>query len=312
MSLDSYNTGTNKNVLSITQGGFLGIGYTTDPTSGNLFAVNGKSYFGNNISIVQSGNITPGVGSTYGLRVYNGSSEQATVGYDASYVYLQSWSSKPLQINNLGNNTIINSSSGNVGIGTPTPAMKLHIAGSGISTDTQWIELIDPQANSGTSSSLLLGQSNGVSAIQVGASNNLTIQPTGGNVLIGQTTQANPAYKLDVNGSARVNEVVVNSTGADFVFEKKYKLTTLSEVKTYIDENHHLPQIPSAKEMEKNGLSVGEMNTKLLQKVEELTLYLIEKDKQLSNQQQNIKAQQKQINELKEQLKNIAKSLPKN
>ncbi|HTK18823.1 MAG TPA: hypothetical protein VL442_04900 [Mucilaginibacter sp.] len=131
-----------------------------------------------------------------------------------------------------------------------------------------------------------------------------------GNILIGQASQANPDYKLDVYGKARANEIVVNTSGADFVFDKKYSLPKLSDVKAYIDKNKHLPEIPSAKEMQTNGMSVGEIDTKLLQKVEELTLYLIEKDKQLSDQQQNIKSQQAQIDELKEQLKSITRFHP--
>ena len=100
------------------------------------------------------------------------------------------------------------------------------------------------------------------------------------NVLINKTTQTNTAYKLDVNGPIRVNEVVVNTTGADFVFEDDYKLRSLEEVETFITENNHLPEIPSAADMQANGMSVSELNTKLLQKVEELTLYLIEMKKE--------------------------------
>ncbi|HTK21237.1 MAG TPA: hypothetical protein VL442_17060, partial [Mucilaginibacter sp.] len=129
----------------------------------------------------------------------------------------------------------------------------------------------------------------------------------GGNVLIGKTSQTNTAYKLDINGSARANEIVVNTTGADFVFDKKYTLPKLSDVKAYVDQNHHLPEIPSAKEMQANGMSVGEINTKLLQKVEELTLYLIEKDKQDKEKDVKFAQQQKQIDELKEQLKSVKK-----
>ncbi|HTK18819.1 MAG TPA: hypothetical protein VL442_04880 [Mucilaginibacter sp.] len=128
-----------------------------------------------------------------------------------------------------------------------------------------------------------------------------------GNMLIGQSTQANSAYKLDVYGKARANEIVVNTSGADFVFGKQYALPKLSDVKTYIDKNQHLPEIPSAKEMQTNGMSVGEINTKLLQKVEELTLYLIEKDKQDKEKDVKFAQQQKQIDELKEQLKSVKK-----
>ena len=81
--------------------------------------------------------------------------------------------------------------------------------------------------------------------------------------------------------------------GPDYVFEKDYKLKTLTEVQKYITANKHLPEIPSAKNMEQNGVDLSEMNMKLLKKVEELTLYLIENEKQL-------KEQRKEINGLKE------------
>lgn len=116
-----------------------------------------------------------------------------------------------------------------------------------------------------------------------------------GNVLIAKTSQTNTAYKLDINGNARANAIVVNTTGADFVFDRKYSLPNLSDVKGYIEMNHHLPQIPSAEEMKKNGMDVGDLNTKLLQKVEELTLYLIEKDKQVKKQEARIAALEKAL-----------------
>jgi hypothetical protein len=116
-----------------------------------------------------------------------------------------------------------------------------------------------------------------------------------GNVLIGSSSQINSAYKLDVYGSARANEIVVNTSGADFVFDKKYALPKLSDVKAYIDKNQHLPEIPSAKEMQTNGISVGEINTKLLQKVEELTLYAIKQQKRIDQlERQKTKSEQQE------------------
>ncbi len=102
---------------------------------------------------------------------------------------------------------------------------------------------------------------------------------TNGNVLIGKTTQLNTEFKLDVDGKIRANEIVVNTTGADFVFDPSYKLRTLSELETFIRTNKHLPDIAPAKDMQENGVSAGEMQAKLLQKVEELTLYVIEQSK---------------------------------
>ncbi|MFX8778125.1 hypothetical protein ABTM50_19695, partial [Acinetobacter baumannii] len=91
----------------------------------------------------------------------------------------------------------------------------------------------------------------------------------------GKTSQLNSNYKLDVAGNIRANKLVVNTTGADYVFEKNYQLKPLNELETYIKEHKHLPGIASAKEMQDDGLSVGDNQTKLLEKIEELSLYLI-------------------------------------
>jgi hypothetical protein len=101
---------------------------------------------------------------------------------------------------------------------------------------------------------------------------------TSGNVGIGESS---PNYKLSVNGTIGAKEVKVASSGwSDFVFEPDYHLPTLQEVENYIDQNGHLPDIPSAEEVEEHGISLGEMDAKLLQKIEELTLYVIELKKE--------------------------------
>jgi hypothetical protein len=108
----------------------------------------------------------------------------------------------------------------------------------------------------------------------------LRITPTG-NVLIGKTSQTNSSYLLDVNGSGRMNQLVINTTGADFVFDTAYHMPALSEVEAFIKKNHHLQGLSSASGMQRDGMDVGENETKLLQKIEELTLYIIEQDKKL-------------------------------
>lgn len=101
--------------------------------------------------------------------------------------------------------------------------------------------------------------------------NGLLVQ---GNVGIGET---NPQYKLAVNGTIKAKEILVDIAGwSDFVFKKDYNLKPLKEVEKHIKDNGHLPEMPSEKEILKNGYNLGEMDAKLLQKIEELTLYMIE------------------------------------
>ncbi len=107
-----------------------------------------------------------------------------------------------------------------------------------------------------------------------------------GNIGIGT---ASPTHRLEVNGTIRSKEVKVEATGwPDYVFESDYNLRSLEETEAYIKANKHLPEIPSAKEMEANGVQLGEMNMLLLKKIEELTLYVIELKKENEAQQQEI------------------------
>ncbi len=98
-----------------------------------------------------------------------------------------------------------------------------------------------------------------------------------GNVAIGVDNPG--SYKLNVWGRLRAHEIVVNTTGADYVFEDGYNLRSLEEVEQFIQQHNHLPGIKSAAEMQANGMAVADLNTRLLEKIEELTLYLIELQK---------------------------------
>jgi hypothetical protein len=95
---------------------------------------------------------------------------------------------------------------------------------------------------------------------------------------------------------------------SDYVFNKGYQLLSLTDVKSYIDQNHHLPDVPSEAQVIKDGLNVGEMNKLLLKKVEELTLYLIEKDKQLESQKKTIQTVNEKLDYLTEQFQAIKPS----
>ncbi|WP_443938780.1 hypothetical protein [Pedobacter sp. MW01-1-1] len=107
---------------------------------------------------------------------------------------------------------------------------------------------------------------------------NMSIAPFGGNVGIGTT---NPSEKLSVNGKIKAKELKIEPLGwSDYVFDEGYKITSLIDLEKFIKLNKHLPEVPSAKEVESNGIEVGEMNKLLLKKIEELTLYMIEMKKE--------------------------------
>jgi hypothetical protein len=159
---------------------------------------------------------------------------------------------------------------------------------------------LDPQKTTGVSK--------GYGVFQTGGGD---INYFAGNVLIGKTTQVNTGYILDVNGNIRSNQIVVNTTGADFVFAPNYKMYSLPALKKYLDKNHHLPEIPSAKQMQAEGLNVGDHQIKLLQKVEELTLYLIEKDNEIKDEKEKNRQLTEKLNKLEQRLDAIEKSIKK-
>ena len=122
----------------------------------------------------------------------------------------------------------------------------------------------------GAEDKLLIGTKEGGTNTNV-----MVINHSGLNVGIG-TSQPDDNYRLSVNGKVRCKEVVVETGWPDFVFEEDYHLLPLEEVNAHIEEHGHLPGIPSAKEVEENGIGVGQIESLLLQKIEELTLYMID------------------------------------
>jgi uncharacterized coiled-coil protein SlyX len=112
-------------------------------------------------------------------------------------------------------------------------------------------------------------------------------------------------YSLFVKNGIKAEKVKVDIASAngwaDYVFKNGYQLQTLEEVEKHIAEKGHLPNVPSAEEVAKNGINVAEMDAKLLEKIEELTLYSIEQNKKLNEQN-------KQIDLLKEEIKKLKKN----
>ena len=128
-------------------------------------------------------------------------------------------------------------------------------------------------------------------AFSLNTSGNLTLQggvTAGGNATFDGSLRVGNGFYCDAQGNAKVKELRVTLTDwPDYVFSDGYRLMPLGEVEGYIAENGHLPQMPSAAEVEAEGADLGEMNRLLMQKVEELTLYVIDLQKQLDELKSN-------------------------
>ena len=215
----------------------------------------------------------------------------------------------------------INLSSGYVGVGTATPTTQFHVVGTEtlagslkFTNSSQSIQFASPSASpapmmymfaSGTTNTkrmviahspayptwgLRYADTTDQFDFVAGGASRMAINLGNGNVGIGVET---PVYKLEVCGTIRAKEVRVETGWCDYVFEKNYKLKSIDELEKYINENKHLPGIAPASEVEKEGLKVGEMNKAMMEKIEELTLYVIKLSKDNKKLQAEIDALKK-------------------
>lgn len=120
-----------------------------------------------------------------------------------------------------------------------------------------------------------------------------------GQVQIGEQAPSSSQadYKLAVDGKFVAKSIYVTAPGtwADFVFDSTYTLMKLDELENYIRANSHLPNIPSAQEVKEKGIDIGEMNAKLLEKIEELTLHVIELKKENDKVKEQLEALKEQF-----------------
>ena len=210
-----------------------------------------------------------------------------------------------------GDSRLVIDNQGNIGIGTNSPSNKLEIyrntgnetvaqfrtddgtiniaaAGSTTENPTYGNYISSRNANNTAYEDIGLKTASGIPQLLV---------KTNGSVGIGINNTG--THKLAVEGSIGAREIKVEAgTWSDFVFSNDYELRTLEEVEQHINKNGHLPEIPSEMEVTENGINLGEMNAKLLQKIEELTLYLIEQNKQNQIQQAEIEVLKSKISQL--------------
>ncbi len=244
-----------------------------------------------------------------------GSSENGTGEFNDWRTILDSKSSVEssgnLKITGTGDHYI---ASGNIGIGTTSPGSKLDIKRTSSGKALQLLgENLDVDfhighdgnisgfywrykgSQSGNNNDLQLWTNNVTSAdkqvYNIHQDGNIKFLQK---VSIGCEVMS--GYELSVKGTISCGEIKVEDVSgwADFVFEEGYDLMPLQELDNYIKENNHLPEIPTEKDVKENGISVGEMNAKLLQKIEELTLYVIELKKE-NEEQKQINAEQTQL-----------------
>ncbi len=207
-------------------------------------------------------------------------------------------------------NGLILMPNGDVGIGSYSPNGKLHVEGSayfnsytatknfyitrlgdsnqsleiGVDDNNVIFRSIQDEANNGN---FVFRAEQGNSAHRAfsfitdyeGAHDYSLVIKGDGKVGLGTYT---PSYDLDINGTARAKEIIVESNWADFVFEEDYELMPLEEVAEHIEKEKRLPGVKDAEEVQAKGASVGETQAMLLQKVEELTLYLIQQQEEIS------------------------------
>ena len=272
--------------------GFIGIG-TTSPT--RKLTISDETWGGTQVSNLFALKRQYGDGVVFGTYVGEYITDSYGFTISQRLVGQLSGISETFRITNAGN----------VGIGTTTPKDKLEVDGSIIIKNGYNLSWGGTYGANVPTIAASIGTQSGINFYPSGSTAGVTMRlDAAGNVGIGTTTP--PAgFKLAVAGKILAEEVQVSASGTspwpDYVFEPTYKLRTLAEVEQFVNENKHLPDVPSKTQVDEQGISLGEMNAILLQKIEELTLYTIEQEKEITK----LKEENKRIELLENKYTNL-------
>ncbi len=275
--LDAINnfTGAADLNMTLTSAGNIGIG--TESPEAALHIIGSQA-------ISETGEGYLQIGAPAGLHVrFDNNEILARSGDSPANLYLQYWS---------GDLTLCDNSAGRVGIGLSNPQAKLHITDGTDVTLVSGGELVlgpTSGANIAMDGNEIQARSNGAGSalfLQSDAGDVLMVPNENGQVGIGVgTSAAMPSndYLLAVDGKIISEEIRVEISGSwpDYVFQDEYALTPLDVLEKQIDEQGHLPGIPSAEQIEEDGVLLGDMQRLMMEKIEELTLYVIELKKEI-------------------------------
>ncbi len=313
--------------------GNVGIGTTTPQEKLEVVDGTTKTQLGHQVRVQDMNGINFGVMQQDQIHIYNTTSSGLRQSFNKSdeLVFLRDEGNENTAVvglkqigNNLGFIASTNSNDrtarmtlttgGRLGIGTGTPESKLHVKGfvrvENVDASNAPIQIDISKSNNGhagylgtiTNHHLNLGTNNYGNLLIERNNGQVILLPSDNQGIFNQISASlKSKYQLFVPKGILSEDYALAPVAqwADYVFEEDYQLTPLSEVEGYIKENNHLPDVPSAKEVAEDGYSLHDMNVKFLRKIEELTLYTIEQQKEIKGQHEEIKALKEEMEAMK-------------